>query len=206
MRYRHMTTRTALSAVAALAASGAVAAGAAAAGGSSGSATGDSHGAKYSAWDEQWLQTSIAGDRFEIAGGKIAEAKGSPIVQALGARLIKDHTQSLEESVALAKRLGIEVPTEPEPSMQWELSIVRSLSNAQFNYWYSSLEVKDHQQDIQETTDEVNDGTNQDVRKLASTDLPMLQTHLELSEQALKASPNTSATTTTGTSGSIKKG
>ena len=32
-------------------------------------------GAPTSAWDKQWLKTSLAGDRFEIAGGKLALAR-----------------------------------------------------------------------------------------------------------------------------------
>src|SRR4051794_23676078 len=35
------------------------------------------HGKRYSAWDEEWLMTSIEGDRFEIAGGQLAQQKGT---------------------------------------------------------------------------------------------------------------------------------
>jgi hypothetical protein len=38
-----------------------------------------------------------------------------------------------------------------------------------------------HHQDIQETTDEISMGSNADVKKLASDDLPVIKTHLKLS-------------------------
>src|SRR5690348_6453282 len=66
---------------------------------------------RYSPLDEQLLQSSIQGDRFEIAGGRIAQSQGAtPGVRALGARLVKDHSKSLHEAVAVAHRLHIEVP------------------------------------------------------------------------------------------------
>jgi putative membrane protein len=144
---------------------------------------------RHSAADEQWLKTSIEGDRFEIAGGIIAQQKGtSPTVRALGARLITDHTKSLKDAARLARKLGISVPGSPTPSEQWELQIVSTLSGPQFDHWYSALEVEDHKQDITESKDEVSEGSSRQVIKLAKEDLPMLKEHLKLSTQALSTS------------------
>jgi putative membrane protein len=147
-------------------------------------------GASYSAADRQWLRTSIEGDRFEVAGGAIAQQKGSSAtVRALGAKLTSDHTKSLKDAVTLARKLHIPVPSSPTPSEQWELSIVGTLSGGPFDHWYSALEVEDHKQDISESHDEVSEGTNRQIRKLAAEDLPMLKEHLKLSTQALAVSP-----------------
>jgi putative membrane protein len=143
---------------------------------------------RVSAWDEQWLMMSIEGDRFEIAGGKLAQSKGSTeIVRELGARLVRDHSKSLEEAVALAKRLGIDVPDSPSPTQQWELRVVATFSGREFDRWYSDLEVQDHIQDIMEAQDEVKQGTNEEVRHLAAEEIPVLQQHLELARAALNA-------------------
>ena len=144
------------------------------------------HAAKraYSAADMQYLQTGIEGDRFEIAGGKLAQQKGnSQGVKAYGARLVTDHTKSLKDATALAKRLGIKVPTSPAPSMQWELQTVGMFSGAEFDTAYVNLEAMDHQQDISEARDEVKDGTNAAIRKSAKTEIPTLQQHLKLAQQ-----------------------
>src|SRR5213082_3268733 len=72
--------------------------------------------------DENWLQTSISGDRFEIAGGKIALARSqNAAVTTLARRLIKDHAKSLHDAIALAQRWGTKPPPAATPSMQWEL-------------------------------------------------------------------------------------
>jgi len=141
------------------------------------------HGA-YSAFDEQYLQTAIEGDRFEITGGELAQQQGSTqAVKDYGARLVKDHSTSLKDAKALARRLGIDVPKAPSPSMQWELRTVGSFSGAQFDAAYADLEAKDHQQDISESQDEVSDGYNRRVRHLAKSDLPTLREHLAIAEQ-----------------------
>jgi putative membrane protein len=147
---------------------------------------GDGHAAhqRHSAWDEQWLQSSIEGDRFEIAGGALAQQKGtSEGVRAYGARLVTDHTKSLHDAVKLAHRLGIQVPRAPSPSMQWELQIVAGFSGAQFDAAYADLEAKDHQQDIAEAQDEVHKGTNRSVRHDARHEIPTLREHLKVAEQ-----------------------
>jgi putative membrane protein len=145
---------------------------------------------RYSPFDEQWLRTSIQGDRFEIEGGRMAQTGATDAtVRALGARLVKDHRKSLSEAVRLAKRLGISVPKTPTTSMEWELAILSRFAGATpFNGWYSKLEVQDHKQDIDESKDEVSKGTNRAIRRLARQDLPTLRQHLKRSYAALAAS------------------
>jgi putative membrane protein len=142
--------------------------------------------ATYSPLDESSLQTSIQGDRFEIAGGKLAQARAvTPAVRALGARLVTDHTKSLHEAVALAHKLGIDVPGSPSTTQEWELTTLRGMSGMPFDAAYAYLEIQDHKQDIEESVMEVREGFNHSVRHLALSDLPTLRTHLRLSKQAL---------------------
>jgi putative membrane protein len=150
----------------------------------------DSHGghhvhhAPVSSADKMYLQTAIEGDRFEVEGGKIAEDRGSTqAVKDYGARLVADHTKSLADATELAKKLGIEVPKAPSPSMQWELKVVATFSGAQFDQQYADLEAKDHQQDISEAQDEVKDGKNPQIRKSAKDEIPTLRQHLETAKQ-----------------------
>jgi len=143
----------------------------------------------YSAWDEEWLKTSLEGDLFEIAGGKLAQSHSSnPTVKALGLKLQGDHGESFKDGAEVAKKLGIEVPGEPTPSEQWELQAISYTSGTNFDKAYTSLEVADHKQDIKETKDELAKGCNPLVRHEAAEDLPMLEEHLKLSEKALASS------------------
>jgi putative membrane protein len=138
------------------------------------------HG-QLSAADKMWLQNSISGDRFEIQGGQIAQARAATqAVKDYGARLVTDHTKSLKEAMALAKAHGVKIPKAPTPSEQWELRVVAGQSGAAFDTLYVDLETADHEQDISETHDEISDGTNVGVRAAAKKDLPMLVTHLKI--------------------------
>jgi putative membrane protein len=143
----------------------------------------------YSAWDEEWLKTSIEGDLFEIDGGKIAQSKTTTsVVQALGAKLFHDHSESVEDARRAAASLGIEAPNHPTPSEEWELEDISTKSGQAFDQAYSSLEVKDHEQDIEETKSELELGCSPAIKKLAVEDLPMLEEHLKLSREALAKS------------------
>jgi len=144
---------------------------------------------RYSAWDEQWLMMAIQGDLFEIAGGNIALEKAQlQQTRDLANTLIADHTKSLEEAIDTAKDLGIEVPEDPSPTQQWQLRVLHSLPNAEFDRWYSDLEIQDHRQDIKEAQDEVKDGCNDRIQGLAADEIPVLQHHLELAVRAFEAS------------------
>jgi predicted outer membrane protein len=139
--------------------------------------------------DSEYLKTSMQGDLFEIRGGKLAEKKShNKAVLKLARTLVKDHSQSFSDAAKLARKYGEDVPKSPTPSEVWELSVVSRMSGKTFNRWYSSLEVFDHHQDIQETTDEIKDGSNDEVQEDAKTEIPMLKKHLRLSEAAYRAS------------------
>jgi putative membrane protein len=138
--------------------------------------------------DENWLTTSISGDRFEVAGGKIALSRATtPAVRALARRLITDHSKSLQESIQLAERWGVKPPPAATPSEQWELNRMKNIPRGWFDVQYSSLEVKDHEQDIEETGFEARKGQAWEIRQEALKELPMLNMHLKLSKQALAA-------------------
>lgn len=142
------------------------------------------HHHAVSAWDKQYLQTAIEGDRFEIAGGKLAQQRGSTAaIKDYGSRLVADHSKSLGEDIALAHKLHIKVPVAPSASMQWELQTVARFSGSEFDHRYADLEAKDHQQDISEAQDEVKDGTNRKVRRSAKKEIPILKTHLKIAEE-----------------------
>jgi putative membrane protein len=142
----------------------------------------------YSAMDENWLQTSMQGDLFEIAGGRLAERRShNRAVLRLARTLVSDHAKSYDDAVRLAHKLRISVEKGPTSSEHWELKVVASMRGAAFNRWYSSLEVADHVQDISETTDETRDGTSAKVIGDARTELPVLRRHLQLARAAVRA-------------------
>jgi putative membrane protein len=145
-----------------------------------------------STWDAQWLKMSIEGDRYEIAAGTLGLQKSSnPAVRTLAQTLVTDHTQSLQDAIDLAQKFHIDVPPEPSPVQQWILGDLAQHTGSQFDVEFSSVEVKDHQEDIDQAQTEVKCGVVPAIRSDADDELPMLHKHLELAQAALAASGGT---------------
>jgi putative membrane protein len=142
-----------------------------------------------SAQDENYLQTSAAGDSFEIKGAELAlQRSHNPQVRDLAKILRRDHTRSLHETKALARRLHApRVQNKPTPSQSWELRQLQAKSGADFDRQYADLEVNDHHQDIEENKWEKDHGLNAAVVAEAKKEIPMLAEHLKASRTALKS-------------------
>jgi putative membrane protein len=137
--------------------------------------------------DQHYLTNAIEGDHFEIQGGALGVAKAQcPAVSRLAKRLKADHSKSLADTAKLAHTLTVSVPKSPSPSMQWELKQVGSMSGTAFDKAYVQLEVKDHIEDIQNTTEESSKGQTPAVRQAARKELPMLRVHLALAQTAAR--------------------
>jgi putative membrane protein len=154
-------------------------------------ALGSAHSAKTNSslgLDENWLSASIQGDRWEIAGGKIALSKSqNQAVRTLAQTLITDHTKSLKDAIKTANKLHVRVPHQPSFTQQWSLSLFQSLSGTEFDRWYSTGEVADHKQDIEEASNEHHKGKQPHVRAMAGHEIPTLKKHLSLAEAAVKS-------------------
>jgi putative membrane protein len=175
---KKLLTAAVLSALAALLATGSL-------------ALGSAHSAKTNsslALDENWLSSSIQGDRWEIAGGQLALQKSqNSAVRTLAQTLITDHTKSLKDAIKTANQLHVKIPHQPNPVQQWTLTLFQSLSGTDFDRWYSSGEVADHKLDISEASTEHHKGKQPHVRAMAGHEIPTLKKHLGLAEDAVKS-------------------
>ena len=136
---------------------------------------------RLSRQDREWMQSSAEGDLFEAAGGRIAVTHSSnPAVQRYGRRLTKDHSKSYAEMRRLGAEEHVAIPTSPSAFQRAVLGLFRSLRGHDFDCVYLNDEIGDHVGDILETTKEVKQGTDRDVREEAAKELPVLRTHLRI--------------------------
>jgi putative membrane protein len=139
--------------------------------------------------DAQWLQTSMANDRFEIMVGKLAARRSSNgHLSALAGRIISDHTTSLKAAMVLARRKGVEVPAVPTAMMQWHLHILESLPASRFEREYISFQIRAHEDSIVLAGSEVEFGSDKAIRKFADQQSNELSKHLRLARQTLRSS------------------
>ena len=143
------------------------------------------------AYDSQWLQMSIAGDRFEIQAAKLAIKRShNGHLGALAGRLLSDHTKSLKKATALAQRLNVRVTPAPLPTMQWSLRALQAMPQERFATEYVKLEIGDHNQAIVDAGREVENGQDNSVKAFADAASTMLAKHVRLARQTLRSLQN----------------
>lgn len=130
----------------------------------------------------QFLMQAIQGDLAEIKLGELAQQKGqSDEVREYGAKLVQDHSKSLEEARQLAEAEGIEVPEEPSPEAQQVHEQLMGLSGEEFDREFVRSMVEDHEKAVSlfETQAE---GSDTDTADYAEKTLPVLEEHLQIAE------------------------
>jgi predicted outer membrane protein len=141
---------------------------------------------RVSGLDDLWLKMYVQTNLFEIAGGEAAlERATTDEVRELATRLVAEHTAALQEALALAQKLRIDVPDEPSPLQQWALRAVATFEGGDFDVWFADLQVEGHRQAIMEAEFEASEGCNRKVRALAAASVPVLQEHLAHAEAVL---------------------
>src|SRR3954470_15928043 len=82
-------------------------------------------GGSSSPLDEHWLKAAAQGDAYEVTVGKLAQQKGgSDEVMSFGSMLEKDHTKSLQEANAVAKKLKLKLEPKPNPLQQQIIAVL----------------------------------------------------------------------------------
>ena len=144
------------------------------------------NGRRVSGLDDLWLKMYVQTNLFEIAGGEAAlERATTDEVRELATRMVAEHTAALQEALALAEKLGIDVPDEPSPLQGWALRAVATFEGGDFDVWFADLQVEGHRQAIMEAEFEASEGCNRKVRALAAASVPVLQEHLAQAEAVL---------------------
>jgi|GEM_PF-4033271 len=99
-----------------------------------------SSNANLSAGDRHFLQGSILHGLAEIELGQMAAEKGeSAAIRSLGQRIAADRAKVHADLVALAKKKGVEIPTELNEKYRAKVDAMRQLSEFAFDkaYWES---------------------------------------------------------------------
>jgi putative membrane protein len=126
----------------------------------------------------EFLQNAIRGDNSEIMLGRMAARRAdSPSVREFGRVLVKDHSQARDQASALARRMGMTVPTMPTRVALRERVRLAPLSGELFDREFTRYMIRDHRQDVSEFRQQIamNNGP---VSRMARMQLPVIQKHL----------------------------
>ena len=132
-------------------------------------------------WDRHFLLETAEGAHFEITMGKIAARKGhSREARAAGRVMVRDHSGELHAVQALAKALGVKLPSAPSILQQHEIGNTSEHTGAAFDRAYARLEVGDHIGDLQSADGETVEGQLAATRALAQKYRLMYLRHLAI--------------------------
>jgi putative membrane protein len=133
--------------------------------------------------DQKFVEDAAKGNRAEVELGKMVAAKATnPAVKQFAQRMVKDHTEALNQLQQLAQSKNITLP-DGLPSDAQDLQ--QKLSNdhgKQLDSDYMSGMVEDHEKDVQEFQDAAQNLKDPDLKQWASKTLPILQQHLQMAQ------------------------
>jgi len=139
-----------------------------------------------------FLASAYQGGLAEIQMSQLAlERATSNGVKEFAQNMIDHHTALNNEITQLAQRKAITLPTTPPADLAAQVSSLSALPAEQFDLAYIQQSANMHERDVLAARTQAQQGTDQDVRRLARTALPLLKIHLAASEErATVLNPN----------------
>jgi putative membrane protein len=133
--------------------------------------------------DSNFLMEALQTDLAEIKMGELAAQRGTSMgVKEYGEKLQADHSKALQDTSALAKELGVTIPTEPTEEAQEHHAAISKLSGAEFDAAFVSQMIMGHEKAIAKFTEQTHANPNKEIAALATKRLPTLREHLAIAE------------------------
>ena len=132
----------------------------------------------------KFLGDAVQDGRAEIQSCELAlRTSSNPSVQAFAKRMITDHRTLDARIESLAHRKGYSLPDGISVSQHATYIALEPLTGHAFDKVFMKHNVSDHKDDIEQFSQQAQQGNDADVRALAASALPTLRKHLQLAEQ-----------------------
>lgn len=136
----------------------------------------DAQQKRMSNTDKQFVDSALQNGMLEVAVSKEAMAKSTnKNVQSFAEQVIQNHSKLDHELAQIARMEGLQVPSRIGSDKGKKLNELSKLSSHRFDNEYIGFEVREHQRDVTEFTNEAKDGNNPVLRAFASQTVPQLQ-------------------------------
>lgn len=128
--------------------------------------------------DADFLKTSAEDSIAELRLVSMAANRTqNPQVKRACAVMTRDHTQQLTEIRGLAKRLSVDLPTEPNETHKALYKHLSRMKGSDFDKSFVGAQLQDHINDVNTFQDEVEVGVEPGIRKFAKKSVPVLARH-----------------------------
>jgi putative membrane protein len=129
--------------------------------------------------DKAFLVAAHQSNLAEIATGKLADQKGaSKQVRELGRMLVTDHTKLDADLVKVAKKLGVDLPSQPNAEQRKFAAELKRLSGKAFDRAWVAGQLDGHCKAKANGAKEIAKGSNKDAVTVAKTSAPVIEHHL----------------------------
>jgi putative membrane protein len=121
---------------------------------------------------------------MEIALGKVAEQNSSrKDVKDFGAMMIKDHTTAADELQRIADARRITLPVALSSDDQSKVDAMKAKTGKNFDKSYLDMMVDGHKKAADEFQNEIDKGSNADLRAFATKTLDVIHSHLDAAQK-----------------------
>jgi putative membrane protein len=138
--------------------------------------------------DQMFVRKAAIGGMTEVQEGQAAAmSASSPDVKAFGQKMVDAHTANNQDLATLAMSKGITVPTDLDKMHARQVDMLTKKTGTAFDTAYVKAQVKDHTAMEKVMQNEIDHGTDADLKAFAAKTLPVVQDHLTMAK-ALKSS------------------
>jgi len=134
--------------------------------------------------DAQFVKMASASDLAELQLAQLAlkQAQGSEVKQ-FAQQMMKDHTQSSKELLAIAGKKGLSPAMKPDEKHMALTEKLLSLKGAEFDRAYMKHMVMDHKEAVALFQSQADNGKDADLKAFAAKTLPVIQMHLKMAQE-----------------------
>ncbi|HZZ68008.1 MAG TPA: DUF4142 domain-containing protein [Phenylobacterium sp.] len=149
-----------------------------------GAAVGSMSAATMGSHDTGAFVTSLVrGNMYELDAAKIAEQKAkSPDVKKFAKQMITDHTKLGAEAKPVIAKAGQTPPTDLDQRLKGMLDNLKAASAADFDKTYMDQQVAAHDETLTLLQGYAKDGSDADLKALASKATPVVQHHDDMAK------------------------
>ncbi len=139
--------------------------------------------------DTAWMIAAHQANLAEIATGKMAQDKGSSAeVKGLGQRFVTDHTKLDASLTALAQKLNVTLPAEPNAEQKAVADKLQAAAAGDaFDKMWIEQQLAAHTKSMKATQQEIDKGEAAQVKQAAEAAMPVITAH---HEALMKAAPD----------------
>jgi putative membrane protein len=144
--------------------------------------------------DRKFAKDATVAGMTNVEMGRLAlEKASSDDIRQFGKKLLDEQTQANDRLKELASQDNISVPDALDTKHQSQIDKLSKLSGAEFDKAYLKEQLKNHEVQVRDFSEEAQRGTDPSVKSFAAGMLPKLQRQLELARNLNKSIKKTRA-------------